>query len=334
MSAPQKALFFLLLFGGGLLVLDRTGAWVLDRVHEHTRAGQKGGRVITYLALPAPPPVLLMGNSCMGCNVNPDSLHLEAYSLTHDGTRQIFQTGLLSLLAQRGQLPRAIVLSIDLREYMAPSYREDITNLKYYYGQAPYITQYHQELSRWEPLKFWFSLYRHNNRLFGLANNWRWVPPPLNQGFEPTGPTAADSARAAYSAARLAREVGPLNRGALRYLQDFVRLCQSRRVRLVCVTAPYYRAPPWLPAASAVVDSLLRTASVPYLNMALHPVVRLDGQHRYWHDEVHLNTRGVPWLSQALARQLGGLLGPSAAPANQPTSKTALCAARCFPAKQ
>lgn len=299
-------LFFLLLFACSLFLLDRSGAWVLDCVYEHTRVGQKGGRLNTYLALPSPPRVLLMGNSCMGCNVNPDSLHLGAYSIAHDGTRQVFQTGLLSLLAQRHKLPPAIVLHVDLREYMAPNHVEDITNLKYYYGQAPYITQYHQELSRWEPVKFWFSLYRHNGRLFGLANNWRWVPPTSNQGFEPPDPTAADSARAEYSATRLAQQ-GPLNRKALRYLQDFIGLCRSNHVQLVCVTSPYYQAPPWVPAASAVVDSLLRTANVPYLNLALHPVAKLSGQPRYWYDEVHLNTRGVPWLSQVLAQQLTGL---------------------------
>ena len=322
----KKFLLFSLLFAGCLLLLDRGGAWVLDRVYTSIRVGQKGGRVNTYLALPAPPPVLLMGNSRLGCNVNPDSLHPQAYSIAHDGTRQIFQTGLLSLLQQQHKLPQAIVLHVDLTEYMAPSHLEDILNLKYYYGQAPYITQYHDELSQWENAKFWFSLYRHNGQLFSLVKNWRPQPPRVpNQGYEPIEPTEQDSLRALYTTTQLAQQPGTLNRAALRYLQDFVVLCRSNHVRLVCFTSPYYQAPAWLPAASAMVDSLLRANRVPYVNLALHPVPELTGRPRYWRDGTHLNTRGIPLLSAALARQFGVLNRPAgiAVPRPGPASVSA-----------
>lgn len=328
-----KFLAFALLFVSGLLLLDRGAAWVCDRVYERIRVGQKGGLINTYLALPLPPPVLMMGNSCMGCNLDPDSLHMEAYSIAHNGTRQIFQTGLLSLLQQKNKLPRAILLHVDLQEYVAPCHLEDIANLKYYYGQAPYITKYYNELSRWEPLKFGFTLYRHNGQFFSLIKNWRRNPSPEpNQGYEPISPTAQDSIKTLYTANRMMRMPGKLNRKALRYLEDFTALCRSNNIRLVCYTSTYYEAPPWLPAASAVVDSLLRAEGVPYVNLALHPVAKLTGQTWYWRDETHLNTRGIPLMSQAVARQVVRLLNrptalatsPEASPRHETTSLTAI----------
>ncbi|RAK62733.1 hypothetical protein [Hymenobacter edaphi] len=303
------ALFFAL-FAGLLLLIDRGGAHLLDHVYARTYVGQKGGILNHYFARPAPPALVLMGNSRASLDVNPDSLPVEAFSLAHPGTSQIFQSGLLSLLAERGRLPQTILLHIDLDEYIRPSFPADIRNLRHYYGQAPLVTQYSQELSRWEPLKHGLALYRHNGRLFGLAKNHylqRQGAAP-SQGFDPYPPTAQDSINTLYSTRYLAAEQYRLNRGHLRYLHDFVTLCRQQQVRLICFTTPYYRVPPHVRESAGVVDSLLRRAGVPYLNYAATAAPPALTAMRYWRDATHLNSRGIPHYSQLLARELQPLL--------------------------
>ncbi|GAB3842795.1 hypothetical protein [Hymenobacter jeollabukensis] len=307
------ALFFAL-FAGLLLLIDHGGAYVLDRVYARTFVGQKGGILNTYFARPAPPALVLMGNSRASLDVNPDSLPVEAFSLAHPGTSQIFQSGLLSLLAERRQLPRTILLHIDLDEYIHPSFPADIRNLRHYYGQAPLVTQYSKELSRWEPLKHGLALYRHNGRLFGLAKNQylqRQGAAP-SQGFEPYAPTAQDSINTLYSTHYLAKERYQLNRAHLRYLHDFVALCRQHRVRLICFTTPYYQVPPHAPQSAALVDSLLRREHVPYLNYAATAAPAALTAMRFWRDATHLNSRGIPHYSQLLARELKPLLAVQA----------------------
>ncbi|MFD2787418.1 hypothetical protein [Hymenobacter rubripertinctus] len=318
----KKFGFFFLLFSTLLLALDQGGAWVLDRLHERVVLGQRDGLLITYLRLPDLPQLVVLGNSRTAVNVCPDSLP-GAFSLAHNGTTQVFQTGLLSVLHQQQRLPPAILLHIDLDEYIRPTRAEDIHLLKYYYGQAPLVTAYSREASWLEPLKQCFGLYRHNGRIPGLLRNWymqrRHPDQPLNQGYEPSVPAAADSLRTAYSLAKLNAESGQLNRGHLRYLQDFVQLCQQQNVRLICFTNSYYQQPHHVAAAGRLVDSLLQRAQVPYLNYASQPIAELSHNIGYWRDATHLNTRGIPLNSQVLARQVSDLLPPTGLRAEIPT---------------
>ena len=310
----KKFGLFLLLFLVLLLAVDRGAARLLDHVHDGVRLGQRDGLLVTYLGLPQVPRLVVLGNSRTAVNVCPDSLGPHAFSLAHNGTTQVFQTGLLSILAQQHRLPETLLLHVDLDEYIHPTRPDDINLLKFYYGRAPLVTAYSREASWLEPLKHCLALYRHNGRLPGLAQNWlkqRRHPFPLNQGYEPSTPDPSDSLRTAYSLAKLNQEPGPLNRGQLRYLRDFVALCRQQHVRLICFTSPYYQRPRHVAATAALVDSLLRREHIPYLNYAAvppdQPVAQLSAHIRYWRDATHLNMRGVPLYSQVLARQVRAL---------------------------
>lgn len=309
----KKFSYFFLLFLGGLFFLDRSAAWLLDQMYLRIRDGQRGGLVNTYLNLP-PRPILLMGDSRVVANVCPDSIGPAAFSLAHNGTTQIFHTGLLSVLREQNKLPKTIVLHVDLEEFLRPSHPEDIQYLKYYYGQAPLVTAYTNEWAWLSPLKFSFALARHTGTLGSLAKNYvsRHQPSPLNQGYEPKMATPDDSLRVLYALEKLNAEPPYLNRSHLRYLQDFIAICQQEKVELICFTATYYRRPRHVARTSALVDSLLRAESIPYINYAQHPIAELSAKARYWRDATHLNILGVPLQSQDLARRLAELRGQRA----------------------
>jgi hypothetical protein len=304
----RKFGYFFALFIGGLFIIDRGGAWVLDHMYSQIRTGQRGGLLNTYLEMP-PRSIVLMGDSRVVYNINPDSLHPQAFSLAHDGTTQIFHTGLLGVLRDKQKLPKTILLHVDIDEFLRPSHPEDIQLLKYYYWHVPEVTAYTNDWAWLSPLKFSFALYKHNGTLASLVKQYmrRKQAGPPTQGYSPEEPTPQDSLRTLYGLAKLNDEPPYLNRGHLRYLRDFIAICKKEKVELICFTATYYQQPRHLAATSALVDSLLRAESIPYINYAQQPIAELSGNVRYWHDATHLNVRGIPLHSQDLARRLEAL---------------------------
>jgi hypothetical protein len=304
----KKFGYFFAFFIGGLFILDRGGAWVLDHMYSQIRTGQRGGLLNTYLEMP-PRSVVLMGDSRVVYNISPDSLDTKAFSLAHDGTTQIFHTGLLGILREKKKLPQTILLHVDIDEFLRPSHPEDIQLLKYYYGQVPEVTTYTNEWAWLSPIKFGFALYKHNGTLASLAKQYmhRNHDGPPTQGYNVEEPTPQDSLRTLYGLEKLNNEPPYLNRDHLRYLRDFITICKEEKVELICFTTTYYQQPRHLAATSALVDSLLRAESIPYINYARQPIAELSNNLRYWHDATHLNARGIPIHSQDLARKLDKL---------------------------
>ena len=292
-----------------LLAVDRGGSWALRQAYLSMRGGQSGGQITAYLARPTVPRVLIVGNSRVSLNINPDSFHVGAANLAHNGTGQVFSTGLLHVLQQQHKLPPALVLHVDLDEYAQPARPEEINQLSFYYRDNAYVAAQMDALGWTEQLKNSSALYVYNARVFSLTKAWLRPGVSTDFGFQPVAASAHDSLSALYSGQRLRARPHQLNRAPLRALQEFVAVCRAEGVQLICFTATYHEPPPYVAQTSAVVDSLLRAAAVPYLNYGLHPVARLQGSTRYWHDVTHLNATGVPLQSQALAQQVAALLG-------------------------
>jgi hypothetical protein len=303
----RQFVLFIGLFVGLLLAVDRGGSWALKRVYLSMRGGQSGGQISAYLARPQLPAVLIMGNSRVALNIDPDSFGPAALNLAHYGEGQVFSTGLLHVLRQQHKLPPTLLLHIDLDEYAQPPKPEEINDLSFYYGQNAYVTSQINALGWTERLKNLSRLYCYNARAFSLARAWLRPHQSTDFGFQPVAPSPSDSLTTWFSGRRLRTPPPVLNRLPLKALQEFVAVCRAEQVQLICFTATYHEQPAYVPQASALVDSVLRAAHVPYLNYGLHPLAPLQASTRYWHDATHLNTRGVPLHSQDLARQVAGL---------------------------
>ncbi|WP_035566200.1 hypothetical protein [Hymenobacter sp. IS2118] len=302
---------FLALFSGCLLVVDGVGGRVLNHWWSSARGGQNGGQISGYLARPAPPAVLLMGNSRVGCNVDPASFGPGALTIAHNGSGQALSTGLVSVMQQAQKLPAVVVLHIDLEEYAQESDTGQLQLLSYFYGQNDYVTR-HLNAQGWaERVKLHSALYRHNGRLLTLAKNWLLPGTATDYGFQPLAPSHRDSLNTLYSSQQLQQRPAKLNRAPLQELQAFVSLCEPARVNLICFTSPYYRTPPRLARAAALVDSLLRKHEVPYLNYGQRAMPALQGSAYLWRDVGHLNSNGIPLFSSVLVRQVHEQLKPA-----------------------
>jgi hypothetical protein len=306
---------FLSLFMLVLLVVDRAGSWGLNQVYLSMRGGQNGGQIVDYLARPQAPELLIMGNSRVYHNIDPDSFHRGAVNLAHNGTGQVFHTGVLRVLQQEQKLPAALVLHIDLDEYVQAAKPDEIRLLNFFYQRNSYVTEQINALGWPEQLKNFSALYRHNGRVFSVAKAWLRPELTSDYGFKPIAPSLRDSINTLYSAQRLQARSQQLNRAPLAKLKEFVAVCKAEGLPLVCFTSPYYLRPPHLNRTSGLVDSLLRAEHVAYLNYGLHPVAELQRSTRYWRDDTHLNALGIPLLSQDLTRQVNGLLHEAATPA-------------------
>lgn len=290
-------LWVVLIMGADLAVTK-----LFDSIYEQMQTGQTGGEINHYLSLTKLPPVLIIGNSRARYQVDPDSFALPTYSLCHAGMGQIFQTGLLHVLAQEKKLPLIIMLHVDLVEYVGDDNPEDIGNLRYYYRKNKYVTEYINNISRFERIKYIFKFYRYNGRVISTIKNFiqsRELIAKIN-GYQPLVAIPNDSTTFLEQAnPKLQLQFHYRN---LRYLQDFLAICQRNNIKVLCFTSPYFSARAFTPIAVHPIDSLLRAKHIPYFNAALHPLPTLAHHARFWQDIDHLNQQGAGYLSRQLAQ--------------------------------
>jgi hypothetical protein len=275
---------------------------LFDSIYERVQTGQTGGEINHYLSLKSVPPVLIMGNSRARYQVNPDSFALPTYSLCHAGMGQVFQTGLVYILAQEKKLPRMIMLHIDLAEYVGNDDLEDIGNLRYFYRKNQYVTEYIDDISRFEKIKYIFKFYRYNGRVISTLKNFvqsRGVDIKGN-GYQPIAAIPNDSTT--FIEVTNPKLHPKFHYQNLRHLQKFLDLCQHDRIKVICFTSPYFSTRAFIPVVASPIDSLLHIKQIPYFNAALYPLPVLTHHARFWQDSDHLNQLGAGYLSRQLAQ--------------------------------
>lgn len=308
------ALYFLL-FAAILVVADRVLARVCDYLYSRTLTGQTGGKLNHYLSLEPRPTLVVMGNSRAYYQVIPDSFGVPTYNLCHAGMSQVFQTGLLDVLAQQERLPKAVLLHLDPYDYTSATEAiTDIQNLKYYFRTNPTVARYTREISVYEPYKYWLDLYRYNGRIISLAKNYlqtrRTPADRLGNGYDRIAPTPLDSLNTIYSARKDPQEAKVrFHYDRLRHLDAFLEICRRRNVRVVAFTSPVFEPAASVSRACQTLDSVLNARQVPYIDYVNQPLPLLQRRLTYWKDNRHLNELGAKVQSHDLARRVQPWLG-------------------------
>lgn len=220
---------------------------------------------------------------------------------------QVFQTSLLNILLTNQKLPSIILLHLEPDEFLGNQQNRDIQNLKYYYNREPKITSELNQLSSFEFLKFSFGLYRFNGRAITLVKNYIQTKTAFkeNNGYEPVYRTMRDSLNTLYSANKITEaEFLNFNYRQANYLAEFVSLCNSEGITLICFTSPLFKATARSVTASAVLDSLLAANQVSYINFLVKPIHKLQAHPKYWKDAYHLNHDGAQIESEILAKEI------------------------------
>lgn len=284
---------------------------LFDILYSQTRTGQTGGEINSYLARPNKPEALLMGNSRARYQVDPDSFAVPTYSLCHAGMGQVFQTGLLEVLALENKLPKSILLHVDLAEYVGDDNLEDIGNLRYYYGKVPIITKHINDISTYEKVKYLFRFYRYNGRVISTLKNFiqsRMLAANTGNGYQALAPILTDTTNFITPVSAAPKSALRFHYANLSHLEKFLSLCKSKNIKVLCFTSPYFSPRDFAAIVSRPIDSLLRAQQIPYFNAVEHPLPVLTHHARFWQDADHLNQLGAGYYSQQLAEWCNPLL--------------------------
>lgn len=301
----QRLFLFIGLFVLSAVGIDFGFSKLFDSFYNQMRIGQTGGEINLYLARPNKTEVLIMGNSRARYQVDPDSFAVPTYSLCHAGMGQVFQTGLLEVLALKNKLPESILLHVDLEEYAKDDNLEDIGNLRYYYGKLPIITEQIDSISTFEKMKYLFRFYRYNGRVISTVKNFvqtKMVAANTGNGYQALAPIMTDTTTFNASVSAVPNKALRFHYDNLSHLQKFLSICKSKNIKVLCFTSPYFSPRDYTALALRPIDSLLRTQQIPYFNAMEHPLPVLLHHASFWLDAEHLNQLGAGYYSQQLAQ--------------------------------
>lgn len=292
---------------GILLVLDRCISYTLDYFYSQTKTGQTGGKINYYLSLQLTPQWVVMGNSRALYQINPDSFKLPTYNLCHAGMHQIFQTGLLDVMATQGKMPRVILLHLEPEEFMGEQFDYDIQNLKYYHSKNEWITNQLNALSQFEKIKFQLRCYRYNGRIVSLAKNLVQTKRSnyKDNGYVAIAPSELDSITTIYSLKNNEIETrAEINNLQISYLKRFLEICHKHNTKVICFTSPIYKYNTTKTSGILKLEAFLQKNNVPYINFLDREIPELQRKVSLWKDRHHLNELGARIESSVLATEL------------------------------
>lgn len=300
-----KTVGLVTLLVAALLVFDRIAVAFLDKLYMHVRTGQTGGKINQYLLLETQPDVLIMGNSRALYQIIPDSISPTAFNISHAGMGPGFQTGLLSILAQKNRLPKKILLHIEPSDFTTEQSNTDIQNLKFYYHENSYVRDQINRISKYEKYKFWFSMYRYNGRLMPLIKNL-----VLNReeaklgGYEWISPTPQDSINTIYSYEKAkAYKEAAFDQDQLLFLEAFLDICAKHNIQVVAFTSPLFNHLNQFPTATHQLVQFLTPKNIPLIRLTDAEQAVLSDPF-LWKDAFHLNHTGAQIQSRLISEKL------------------------------
>ncbi len=305
---PAKTVGFIALLVAALLVFDNLTATVFDQLYKNVRTGQTGGKINQYLSLASTPDVLIMGNSRALYQIIPDSISPTAFNISHAGMGPGFQTGLLSILAQKNRLPKKILLHIEPSDFTTEQSNTDIQNLKFYYHENSYVRDQINRISKYEKYKYWFSMYRYNGRLMPLIKNLVLNREETNLGgYEWISPTPHDSINTIYSYEKAkAYKEAAFNQDQLLFLEAFLDLCAQHNIQVVAFTSPLFNHLNQFPIATHQLVQFLTQRNIPFIRLTDAEQVVLSDPF-LWKDAFHLNHSGAQIQSRLISEKLKNL---------------------------
>jgi hypothetical protein len=297
-------LFILIVF------VDRGLAWYMDSKYEQNFNHYTNGHINHYLKF-GNCDTLLLGSSRVLDNLDPTIFGPRTYNLSQAQKHIGWFAALADLMKGKGRFPMKLLLvNIEPEDFSRNGGYDllaDIHYLKYYYDQNDFIRKEIKSASQTEWLKYLSALYRHNGEGMLLLTN------PLqnigfhaeNRGYIPIQKDEYDSARVMETISFTEKPYDPdfTHVAAFRYLAHLVKICKSRNVQLVIITAPYYRPSTYSKKSAQLLQTFLAKKGIRYLNYLEKKLGDLQ-QLKYWHDNKHFNAEGAHFFSRLVKQDL------------------------------
>jgi hypothetical protein len=287
-----------------VVLIDRTVGWYLDRRYEKNHFHYYNGH-LNYFLQNERCDTLLLGSSRVLDNLDPEVFGSKTYNLAQAQRHLGWFAAIVDVLAQKGKMPRKVlIVNIEPEDFNVNGgydLTSDIHYLKYYHGYNAFITNEINQSSRFERLKFFSALYRHNGEgMLLITNPWQGIGfLPDHKGFLPMQPGPEDSTRVMATIALSQKAFSPdfKNTKAFHYFKHLQSLCVKHDVKLIVVTAPYYSSSVYSRKASLQLTHFLSNQKVSYLNYVVATPKQLRDLS-LWYDNKHLNSKGAQLFSE------------------------------------
>ena len=288
------------LIGG--FVVDRVGGMAMWWVNQHTR--DISGPKIKYLVNEVHEDVILMGTSRCNLHYVPsiisDTLGMSVYNGGIDASNNIYAHYIMLCHILARHTPKVVCL-----EVMASDFAEERDPFKTVTFFAPYFGLNNRADSVFmEAGTYWqyqFShLYRYNakavSNIAGLAVN--------RQAGGDNGYISHSRPAHFPKKCRAEGDAKRIDGNKVKYIHQFIRLCQQNRIRLVFVVSPYYSI-----VGSHHYDVLKQVASEHNITFFDYHTAGLYLDHpEYFWDEMHLWDKGARRYSSVFAGDLKRVL--------------------------
>jgi hypothetical protein len=308
----KKILTFTFALLISLFIIDKAASVVLQKLHNKSYSGVDSK--INYLLQSPKKKSIIFGSSRANQSVIPSKISEDGFNLGAGGKFIAYSAGLVDLLKQHDKLPDTILMHIDLLSYQESKSKkydkEDIRFLAPYYSRNEFIKNKINQISRFEFIKYFFSSYHHNGKLFSylknaLRSNKKSAYP--NQGFK--GGKSKDSKKLQKIAKNLAKKIpenGPfeLSQKAITYLNDIIKVCSEENVNIIFFTCPTFQN---LKSADKKIQAEMETIlkDYIYLNYKSEKLnLELAHNPKFWKDISHLNNMGAKVFSEKILEDI------------------------------
>lgn len=299
----------IILLIGIIYTLNIIVAYLLDSAYENDYSNTERG-ILNYYIKTQKPEILLVGSSYVLHGVIPKKFGKNCFNLSSQGTHIGYNAAIIDLLNQSNKLPtKTLILHIepdDLYLKKINQVSNQFLKLQYYYNQNQFIKKHIDLMSRYEFLKYFMSVYRHNGHALQLLSTFfskKTKFNTANNGFIPLKQTKNDHLRISKTYQKYLitnpKKSTIFDHSTLVFIDHINQICTDNKIKLVVFSAPFFKAPKLTVDNSLELEIILKHKKIPYLNYLKNGGASLKDK-KYWYDNFHLNINGAKVLSNIL----------------------------------
>lgn len=281
-------------------------AYSLDIVYENNYSNTEKG-ILNYYIKTQKPEVLLVGSSYVLHGLIPEKVGENCFNLSSQGTHIGYNAAIIDLLDQYNKLPtKTLILHIepdDLYSKQTHIVSNQFTKLQYYYNKNRFIKKQIDLISKYEFIKYYLSIYRHNGHTLQLLSYILSNNSYLNKndGFIPLNQTKNDSLRIDKTYKKYLitnkKKSTKFDHNTILYIDHIHTICKKNKIKLIVFSAPFYKTPKMTFDNSLELAKILKKRKIVYLNYIQNKCEPLKNR-KYWYDNFHLKSNGAKILSE------------------------------------
>lgn len=292
-----------------LVAVDQIGGRVLDRWRDGIFAAHPSVDKVYYVANHIDEEVVIIGASAATGGLDSrqmaDSLGMSVFNAAISGSGPKLQCCLIRLMLEHHK-PRCILWEIgehDFSDIFANIDYNNAVDIYPYYDNKEYVRGYIDAKDRWQSLRMFSRLYRHNGKLAHYISVMRGPVQDSLLGFEPLPATG-------YQYPVLTEDVGTADEynasfSQARYdtVRNAIRYCQEQGVEVIITTAPRFTIADLentVPFRKLV--ELSQECGCEHINLIRTDTFLNDGT--LFHDMGHLNCRGAELYTEMVIQKL------------------------------